>query len=184
MPLLHIRPRLFASVSGALFLAVGALAVGGLSGCGGGASPRPDNNGPFTVNAQITRGDFYDQDDDRYYDIFLTEPARDGRAQIDMESRDLDSEIFVYRRASNGDYDLIADDDNGGGGYDARVTFDVYRGEVYRIVATSSRAGEFGYYRLFFSRELGRPALVLPRVNGRTVPGLKLPPLQSKAPKE
>ena len=173
MSFLHIRPLLALGALGALFLA----------GCGGGASPTPNNNGPFTVDGLIDSSDFYDRNDDRYYDIFVTEPSRDGGAEVEMFSRDLDSQLFIYRRASNGDYDLIADNDNGAGGFDARVRFDVFRGEVYRIVATSSRTREFGYYRVFFSRELGRPAVVLPRVDGRTNGGFDLPPIAAKAAK-
>ena len=165
MQLLHIK---FLGVLG-----VGAALM--LAGCGGGASPRPDNNGPFTVDATIKSSDFYDSNDDRYYDIFLTEVARSGRAEVSMSSYDLDSQLYIYRRDSNGDYNLIADDDDSGDGPDAVVDFDVRRGEVYRVVATSSRTREVGDYRIFFSRELGRPSLVLPRTNGRTAPGLKLP---------
>ena len=152
-----------------------------LSGCGGGASPKPNNFGPFTIDGRITSGDFYDQNDDRYYDIFITEPARNGTAEVEMDSGDVDSEVFIYRRLSNGDYDLIASDDDSGGNFNALVRFEVRTGEVYRVVATSSRRGELGFYRLFFSRELGRPAVVLPRVNGRAADGLKLPPVAAKA---
>lgn len=152
-----------------------------LAGCGGGASPNPNNAGPFTVDARIESTDFFDRNDDRYYDIFVTEVARDGRAEVAMSSFDVDSQIFIYRRDSNGDYgNFIAEDDDSGDGPDAAVRFDVRRGEVYRVVATSSRAQEFGDYRIFFSRELGRPAIVLPRENGRTAPGLDLPALKAK----
>ena len=173
MPLLHIRA----------WLAAGALGALVLSGCGGGASPKPNNNGPFTVDGAIERSDFYDANDDRYYDMFITEPSRDGTAEIEMDSRDVDSQLFIYIRRSNGDYDLIAQDDDGAGNYNARVRFDVQTGEVYRVVATSSRAEEVGYYRLYFSRELGRPAVVLPRQSGRAAQGLVLPPMPAKAPR-
>ena len=174
MQLLHIR----------LFGGVGVAAALLLAGCGGGASPRPNNNGPFTVDAFVERSDFYDRNDDRYYDIFISEIARSGRAEVEMSSFDLDAELFIYRRNSSGDYDLIAEDDDSGDGPDALVDFDVDRGDVYRIVATSARPQEFGAYRIFFSREFGRPAVVLPRVNGRTEAGLKLPPLKTKGESE
>ena len=170
MQLLHIRSLGALSVAAALMLA----------GCGGGASPQPDNRGPFTFDATITTRDFYDRNDDRYYDIFLTEVARSGRAEVAMSSFDLDSQLFIYRRDSNGDYNLIADDDDSGDGPDAIVDFDVRRGEVYRVVATSSREQEFGDYRIFFSRELGRPALVASRENGRTATGVDLPAIKAK----
>ena len=170
MQLLHIK---FLGVMG-----VGAALM--LAGCGGGSSPKPDNNGPFTVDASIESSDFFDSNDDRYYDIFITEVARNGTAEVEMISDDLDSQVFVYRRDSGGDYDLIADDDDSGDASDALVRFDVRRGEVYRVVATSSRKRETGDYRIFFSRELGRPGVVLPRQNGSTIQGVELPRVQAK----
>lgn len=156
-----------------------------LAGCGGGASPNPDNNGPFTVDGTVENTDFLDRNDDRYYDIFQTDVTRDGTAEVEMTSRDLDAQIFIYRRSSNGDYgNVIAqNDDINDNTSDARVRFDVKRGEIYRIIATSSRAREFGNYRILFSRELGRPAVVLPRENGRTAPGFDLPAIAPKAAK-
>ena len=170
MQLLHIKTLGFLGVGAALMLA----------GCGGGSSPKPDNNGPFTVDGTIERSDFFDSNDNRYYDIFVTEVARSGRAEVAMSSDDVDSQVFVYRRNSGGGYDLIADDDDSGDGPDAVVDFDVRRSEVYRVVATSSRTQELGNYRLYLSRELGRPAIVLPRENGRTAPGFDLPAIKAK----
>ena len=170
MQLLHIKTLGVLGVGAALMLA----------GCGGGASPKPDNDGPFTVDAQIESSDFFDSNDDRYYDIFITEVARNGTAEVEMISDDVDSQVFVYRRDSGGDYDLIADDDDSGDGPDAFVSFEVRRGEVYRVVATSAREREFGDYRIFFSRELGRPGVVLPRQNGSVVSGVELPRTKTK----
>ena len=173
MQLLHTRFLGLTVVAAALTLA----------GCGGGSSPNPDNNGPFTVDGTVERTDFYDSGDDRYYDIFQTDVTRDGTAEVEMSSRDLDSQIFVYRRDSDGNYgNVIAqNDDIDDSTQDARVRFDVRRGEIYRVIATSSRARELGDYRIFFSRELGRPAVVLPRQNGRTAPGFDLPAITPKA---
>ena len=156
-----------------------------LAGCGGGASPNPDNDGPFTVDGVIERTDFFDSNDDRYYDIFQTDVTRDGTAEIEMDSRDVDAQLFVYRRNSDGGYSgvIAQNDDIDGNTSDARVRFNVRRGEIYRVTATSARAREFGDYRIFFSRELGRPAVVLPKVNGRTAPGFDLPAIQPKAAK-
>ena len=158
-----------------------------LAGCGGGgSSPNPDNNGPFTVDGVIDRNDFFDSNDDRYYDIFQFDVTRDGRAEVEMSSRDVDAQLFVYRRQSDGEYgDVIAqNDDIDSNTSDARVRFNVKRGEIYRITATSARSREFGEYRIFSSRELGRPAKVLSRENGRTAPGFDLPAIQPKTAKK
>lgn len=170
MQLLHIKLIGALSVTAALMLA----------GCGGGSSSDPGNNGPFTVDGTIESSDFFDSQDDRYYDIFVTEVARNGTAEVDMTSNDVDSQLFIYRRDSNGDYNLVAQDDDSGNGPDALVRFDVKRGEIYRVITTSSRAQETGNYRVVFSRELGRPAVVLPRVNGAATTGAELPRVKAK----
>ena len=160
--------------------ASGVVAALMLAGCGGGASPRPEDHGPFTIDSVIERNDFYDADDDRYYEIFLAEINRNGRAEVEMSSFDLDSQVYIYRRDRDGDYDLIAEDDDSGDGPDAFVDFEVRRGEVYRIITTSARPREFGDYRIFFSREFGRPLASVPRGNARTAPELKLPAMKAK----
>lgn len=170
MQLLHIKTFGLLGVTAALMLA----------GCGGGSSSNSNKGGPFTVDGTIERTDFFDSTDNRYYDIFITEVASSGSAEVDMSSNDLDSQVFIYRRDSNGNYNLVAQDDDSGDGPDALVRFDVRRGEVYRVVTTSSRAQEFGNYRVFFSRELGRPAVVLPRQSGDLVQGTELPRIKAK----
>ncbi len=158
-----------------------------LAGCGGGgSSPNPDNNGPFTVDGVLRTSDFFDRNDDRYYDIFQSDITRDGTAEVEMNSRDVDAQLFVYRRRSDGKYGgvIAQNDDIDSGTSDARVRFDVRRGEIYRVIATSARARELGNYRVFFSRELGRPAVVLPKATDRTAPGFELPAMQPKADKK
>ena len=173
MQLLHTR---YARIGGTL------LVMGALSGCGGGgSSPTPSNQGPFTIDGSLTRADFYDSDNDRYYDIFVTEPTRSGTAQVEMTSPDVDSQVYIYRRRSNGSYDLIAQDDDSGNGPDALVRFDVQRGDVYRVITTSAQPRELGFYRAYFSRELGRPAIVPSDQNALTASGLKLPTMPAKS---
>lgn len=176
MQLLHIKLIGALSVTSALMLA----------GCGGGSSPKPDNNGPFTVDGTIDSSDFFDKTDNRNYDIYQTDVTRDGTAEVDLDSNDFDAQIFVYRRNSNGDYGgvIAQNDDINGSTSNARVTFDVKRGEIYRVIATSSRTQEFGNYRIFFSRELGRPLPVPTSSNDRTAPGFDLPAIQPKAAKK
>ncbi len=170
MQLLHMKYLGALGVTSALMLA----------GCGGGSSHNSNSGGPFTVDGTIDSSDFFDQTDNRNYDIFVTEVASSGTAEVDMTSNDLDSELFIYRRDSSGDYNLIAQDDDSGDGPDAAVSFKVKRGEVYRVITTSSREQEFGNYRVYFSRELGRPAVVLPRINGTATAGAELPRIKVK----
>jgi hypothetical protein len=152
-----------------------------LAGCGGGgASPNPPTSGPVTVENSLSRSDFFDSEDDRYYDIYVCDARFTGTAELEMSSNAVDSFLYVYRKDSGGDYDLIAENDDGGSGRDAALEFTVERGQTYRIVATSALPDERGDYELFFSEELGRPARVLPDTN-RVTQSVKLP---ARAPKK
>jgi hypothetical protein len=80
-----------------------------------------------------------------------------------MRSDDVDSYLYLYRKDSDGTYDLVAeDDDSGDTAGDAFLSVDVRRGRTYRIVATSATSDERGPYLIRFSREWGRPARVVP----------------------
>lgn len=165
--------------------ATAVLAAVMLAGCGGGGTttPNPDNEGPFTFDGTIDNNDFFDGsgDNDRHYDIFQVDATRSGTAEIAMSSNDLDSQLYVYKRDSNGNYgNVVAEDDDSGDGADAIVRFDVKRGEIFRVITTSSRASEFGRYQVFFSREFGRPLTVPNNPGNLTAPGFKLPAMKAK----
>ena len=153
-----------------------------LPGCGGGASPNPDVSGPGIVENSLSRSDFYDADNDRFYDIYVCDPNRSGLATVELQSDDFDAYLLVYRRDSDGDFELVAQDDDDGENRDAFVEFSVQRGRSYRILATSAAANERGDYALLLSEELGRPARVLPDA-ARSEQSLKLPQLPKLPPK-
>ena len=159
------------------------LPVLALAGCGGGgASPNPSSSGPITVDNSLSRSDFFDSDDNRYYDIYVCDAQYTGTATVGMESDEVDSYLLIYRKNSSGDYDLIAQDDDSGSGNDAFTEFSVDRGDTYRIIATSSGSEERGDYDLHLSEELGRPARVLPddaRV-AQSLKTFKLPVIPAK----
>jgi hypothetical protein len=151
-----------------------------LAGCGGGGtSPNPSSNGAVTVENALTRSDFFDSVDDRYYDIYVCEPRNSGVAEVDMFSDDVDSYLLIYRKNSSGDYDLIKEDDDSGQDKDAFARFDIEDGRTYRIVATSASSDERGDYDIRFSEELGRPARVLPDAM-RATNAMKLSPKPTK----
>ena len=83
-------------------------------------------------------------DDGAHYDVW-TVTARPGqRVVIDMESDDVDA----YLRVLQSDGTVIATDDDGGSGSNARVEFRaVYAGD-YLIIATSFSADETGGYQV------------------------------------
>ena len=151
-----------------------------VAGCGGGGtSPNPGTSGPAIVDNDLSSSDFRDTDEDRYYDIFVCDVKQNGVASIEMRSNEVDAYVLVYRRDSDGNFDLIGqNDDISAQNTDARLEFNVSRGRSYRIIATSASEDERGDYSLFFSQNLGRPARVLPdanRTSAGAAPGVKLP---------
>ncbi len=165
------RPLLFVAPLFPLFLA----------GCGGGGtSPNPGTSGPAIVDNALTRDDFRDTKNNRFYDIFVCDVRENGVASIEMRSNDVDAYVLVYRKNSSGDFDLVdQNDDISAQNSDAHLEFDVARGKSYRIIATSANDDERGDYSLYFSQNLGRPARVLPDAN-RTAQSLELPLITRK----
>jgi hypothetical protein len=153
-----------------------------LAGCGGGGTnPDPPTNGPTIIENALTRSDFRDTEDDRYYDIYICDAPYDGDATVEMRADAVDSYLVLYRKNSDGTFTLIdQDDDSGDSAGDAFLSFPVRRGRSYRIVATSSQADERGPYLIRFSEELGRPARVLPDGAPSAAHKVDLPPLVPK----
>lgn len=148
----------------------GALGVGALvlSGCGGASNANPDPTGPFVFSGRLTSSDFYDDDTNRYYDVYVCDAGGSGDGLVQMRSDDVDSLLYVYRKQSDGDFELIGENDDANSGtLDAAFEFDVSRGQTYRIVATTSLQNERGDYSIRFSGDLNRPALLLPNGSNR-----------------
>ena len=158
---------------------MGLLPLAALCGCGGGASPNPDSNGPAVVRTSLSRSDFFDDQDDRFYDIYICDVTQSGTATVEMVSDDIDSYLLIYRRTLSGDFEFIDFDDDSNDAGDARVDFFVERGRSYRILATSAGSNERGDYLLRFSTELGRPARVLPNTK-QAAPRIDLPAIAAK----
>ena len=84
-------------------------------------------------------------DNGSHYDVWsLTARAAGQRVAIDMESDDVDAYLRVLRH----DGTVIATDDDGGSGSNARLEFQApYAGDNL-VVVTSYEAGETGSYRV------------------------------------
>lgn len=74
--------------------------------------------------------------------------------QIDMSSAAFDPQIDFYLNSGQ----LVAQDDNGGGGTSARVTYTAPANAVYVIFATSPAASQTGAYTLSVTSLSGAPA--------------------------
>lgn len=148
------KTKAFLVVAGTFSLAV-------LGGCGGGLNANPGNNGPTTLSARLANSDFYDSQTQRYYDIFVSDALDSGTARVAMRSGDFDTQFYVFEKDSSGDYTLIDDNDDADSGTtDSDDSFDVTRGNTYRILATSANPGERGNYEIRFSNNLSTPAQV------------------------
>lgn len=151
-----------------------------LSGCGGGSTANPDPTGPFEFSGRLTTADFYDDDTNRYYDVYVCDAGGSSTGLVQMRSDDVDCVLYVYRKQSDGDFELIGENDDANSGtVNAAVEFNVSRGQTYRIVATTSPQNERGDYEIRFSGDLNRPALLLPNGN-RTLQIAPLPAAKKK----
>ena len=138
---------------GGAVLLFGLLVLPVLSGCGSGSGVLPYNQ---------TRIDgVLDQNDSRFSDgsvsdFYIATARRDGRAAIEMQSSHFDAYLIVSAKDSHGELENIVEDDNSGGGKNARVTFDVKKGEPYFIATLdNSGADSPGPYTVIFSEILG-----------------------------
>ena len=96
-----------------------------------------------TINGSLSSYDAV-WDDGSHYDVWTVTARAGQRVVIDMESDDVDA----YLRVLRSDGTVIATDDDGGSGSNARVEFRARDAGDYLVVATSYDAGETGSYRV------------------------------------
>ncbi len=167
------------------FKSVLCVALGGAAltfgGCGGGGNPNPNPTGfgPTTLAGNLTTSSFYDSNSGRYYDIYVCDALGSSTARVAMRSTEFDTQFYIYEKSSDGTYKKIqSNDDAGSNTTDSDATFDVTRGNTYRILATSGKAGTgLGNYQIRFSDDLSKPALVA--TNSQIIesqPRFSLPP--------
>ena len=95
-----------------------------------------------TFNGSLSSSDAV-WDDGSHYDVWGVSARAGGqRVVIDMESDDVDAYLRVLRK----DGTMIAYDDDGGSGSNARVEFQATYAGDYLVIAASFEAGETGGY--------------------------------------
>lgn len=136
-------------IGSAGLLMAGFLTLLSSAGCGGGGG---------LAFADPTQFDgVLDQNDSRFSDgsvtdYYIAKARRDGRATIEMRSSRFDPYLIVSAKDSNGEIENIIEDDDSGGGKNARVTFDVKKGESYFIATLdNSHLDKPGPYTVLFS---------------------------------
>ena len=131
-----------------------------------GANFEPGATGAFTISAESWTGDLANCDDafittgvttnqtltnscqytatGQSVDPVLLYLQQGEQVQIDMTSAVFDPKLDLYFSGSN----PIAQDDNGGGGTSARITYTAPSSGIYYVIATSPTAGQSGAYTL------------------------------------
>jgi hypothetical protein len=99
------------------------------------------------ANATLALGDCEYSLDNSYVDVYeITLPA-EGTIQVDMTSGDLDSYLGLFEAAGP----FLAEDDNSGGGRDARIVRQLPAGK-YRVWANTVSGAVTGIYSLVVSQ--------------------------------
>jgi hypothetical protein len=124
-----------------------ALTFLALAGC---ASGRPAPVAPVVertiamnseVSGQLSRSDAQLRDSSRYQ-AWRFEGVAGQIVQLDVMSTDFDAFAILTDGAGN----KLADNDDGGGGTNARITFTLQTTGAYRILANSLAKGHYGRY--------------------------------------
>jgi hypothetical protein len=151
----------------------------------------PGETGPFTLNASAWTGDLdgcneafmttgvtTDQNmtsacqynSGRNIDVVGLFLAKGQQVQVDMSSTAFDPSLDFYLF----DGTPVLQDDNGGGGTSARITYTAPASGIYVVVPTSPTAAQTGAYRLAVTSLSGAPVgpSLIGGANPIAVPGL------------
>lgn len=102
--------------------------------------------------AEGTLGDGGDPGDgDWYYREYGIRARAGERLTIHAESEDLDTYVGIGRGRGE-EFESLAEDDDGGGGLDSRLEFEVPETGVYTIRVTSAGAGQTGRFAVRVER--------------------------------
>ncbi|MGI8619322.1 MAG: caspase family protein [Gemmatimonadaceae bacterium] len=85
--------------------------------------------------------------DNSHFDTWIYEGRRGDSVQISLESSDFDAFLLLFRQADQGP-EQVAENDDGGGGSNARITVVLPEDGTYAVLANSYGAGQTGAYRL------------------------------------
>lgn len=131
-----------------------------------GANYEPGATGPFTITAESWTGELSNCDDafittavttnqtlttscqytatGQSVDPVLLYLQQGEQVQVDMISSAFDPKLDMYFSGAS----PVAQDDNGGGGTSARITYTAAASGIYFVIATSPTAGQGGAYTL------------------------------------
>ena len=105
---------------------------------------------PFEVQEKLSKSDNADPLlKDRPSKIFLVKLEANKKYLIDLQSTEFDAYLFLKDNAGK----IISHDDDGGGGKNARISFQPTASATFRVVITSLKAGESGAFGLQVKQE-------------------------------
>lgn len=85
--------------------------------------------------------------DGTYADLYLLEAGENQQIQLDMTSTDMDPYLMIFDESG----DFMVEDDDGGGGFNARISVLLPHAGAYLILA-NSYAPEWGDYQLLLDK--------------------------------
>jgi hypothetical protein len=100
-----------------------------------------------TVRGSLHEGSPRMEEDDTPYDLYTFEGRAGQRVQITMRSQAFDA-FLVLGRMSDGERHTLAEDDDGGGGTDSRIRYELLVGGTYEIYAGAFADDAEGAYTL------------------------------------
>lgn len=124
-----------------------------------------------SIDGRLEDTDRYDDIEQRYFDAYTLEAEAGRRYMVRMESIELDSYLMLGQGAGEA-FDETTRNDDGGGGYDARIIFAPRASGVYTIRASAYGGGPAGAYTLSVT-EMAPPAplVVAPLTVGEPASG-------------
>lgn len=133
-----------------------------------------------TVSGSLTSRDSRLASGSRY-DLWVYSGTRGERIVVTARSIQFDP-YLVVQRYPGGSEPLLARDDDGGGGTDARVELTLPETDDYLIVVTSAQRGEAGAYRLGVTSNRRAALASAPAATARGGAGDKPSPSAKRAP--
>jgi hypothetical protein len=108
-----------------------------------------------TTNTESVQGSLATSDqtlpDGSYYDRYTINARSGERLTITLESGDFDAFLLLFKQGASA-AEKLADDDDGAGGTNAQIAYDLTSDGTYIILANSYGAGATGNYTLRVSR--------------------------------
>jgi serine protease Do len=110
----------------------------------GRTAPKPLALNGSVITGSLGRGSSVLPVDNSFFDLYTFSGRAGQRVQIDMASREIDSYLIVIDPNGN----EVAQDDDSGGGPNARIVATLPVDGTYLLMANSYEAGQAGAYRL------------------------------------